>query len=128
MFVLNDSKLQIMVLILNFPKMNCVAVIVWLVCGERMRAITILKPIDKLAMLFQWMYSISMNLWKQHSLKLNAFALLTRNVLSSTRVYSCNGILYIVLKSSFSVLCISKQIFFLLPFFFLFKILYIPPV
>lgn len=105
-----------MVLTLNFPKMNCVAVIVWLVCGERMNAITIVKPIDKLAMLFQWMYSISINLWKQHSLKLNAFALLTRNVLSPTREYSCNRILYIVLKSSLSAPCISKQIFFLLPF------------
>lgn len=64
-----------MVLTLNFPKLNRVAVIVWLVCGERMKAINILKPIDKLAMLFQWMYSISINLWKQHSLKRNAFAL-----------------------------------------------------
>lgn len=42
-----------MVLTLNFPKLNRVAVIVWLVCGERMKAINILKPIDKLAMLFQ---------------------------------------------------------------------------
>lgn len=86
-----------------------------------MNIITILKPIDKLAMLFQWMYSISINLWKQHSLKLNAFALLTRNVLSSTRVYSCNRILYIVLKSGLSALCISKQIFFASFFFFRFK-------
>ena len=30
-----------MVLILNFLKMNCVAVIVWSVCGERMKAIPV---------------------------------------------------------------------------------------
>lgn len=45
LFVLNDSKLQIMVLI-NLMKMNCVAVIVRFVCGERMKAINILKPIN----------------------------------------------------------------------------------
>lgn len=41
-----------MVLILNFLKMNCVAVIVWFVCGERMKAINTLKSVNKLAMLF----------------------------------------------------------------------------
>lgn len=35
-------------------------------------------------MLFQWMYSTSINFWKQHSLKLNVFALWHGNVLSST--------------------------------------------
>lgn len=40
-------------LILNFLKMNRVVVIVWLVCGECMKAINILKSINKLAMLFQ---------------------------------------------------------------------------
>lgn len=64
-----------MVLTLNFMKMNCVAVIVRFVCGECVKAVNILKSINQLAMLFQWMYSISINLWEQHSLKSNAFAL-----------------------------------------------------
>lgn len=38
------------------------------------------------------------------------FCFVTRNVSSSTRVYSCNRILYIVLQSSLSVLCRSKQV------------------
>lgn len=100
-------------------KMNCVAVIVWFVCGECTKAINILKSINKLALLFQWMYSTSINLWKQHSLK-QCFCFMTWNVLSSTRVYSCNGILYIILSSiAFQSYVWVWRV--LASFFFLFK-------